>query len=692
MKIARYAFYGLGGLILLLAVALALVALFFDPNAHKAELQRLVKDRTGRELTLAGDLKLKVFPWVAVDIGRASLGNAAGFGPEPMIEIEHARLGVRLLPLLHRQLEIGAIRLDAPTIRLAVDAGGRNNWSDLSGQTAAAGAAPPAAAGSASVPQMSVAEVQISHGTLLYTDRAAGSESAVHELTFSTGAVSFGQPFDLALGGTVQRGQSLGVDVQLKGRVMLDPAARHYALAEPHIDLKVRGAGLPAAGLDVAIVLAALDADLKAQTLKLDGMEIRAAGAVLKGTLSGEHIVDAPSVRGPVQLADVSLRELLKQLGVSLPVTRDAAAFARIGFDGTLAASSKSVMFSDLHARLDDSTAAGRAGVSDLDTHALSFDLKLDRINADHYLAPAAAAAPGAKAAASGPTPIPVELIRSLNVHGNLAVGSAVFAGIQYSNLHIGVNAGGGRLRIHPSEAQMYGGQYHGDIGVDVAGAVPRVSFDEHIAGVDFAPLFQDMFQTRHISGRGNGAIKAQATGADTAALLRTLTGTLDFRVDNGAFEGTDLWYEIRRARALLKQQSIPQRTGPERTAFTAVSATGRITNGVVANDDLVAALQYLQVKGRGTADIGAGTLDYHLDVAVMKIPDEGSDGAEMKDMVGLSVPVVVTGTFSAPKVRPDVAGLVKARVQQEIDKRKDELKQQLQNKLQDKLKDLFGH
>ena len=112
----------------------------------------------------------------------------------------------------------------------------------------------------------------------------------------------------------------------------------------------------------------------------------------------------------------------------------------------------------------------------------------------------------------------------------------------------------------------------------------------------------------------------------------------------------------------------------------------------MVANDDLVAALQYLQVKGRGTADIGAGTLDYHLDVAVMKIPDEGSDGAEMKDMVGLSVPVVVTGTFSAPKLRPDVAGLVKARVQQEIDKRKDELKQQLQNKLQDKLKDLFGH
>jgi len=259
-------------------------------------------------------------------------------------------------------------------------------------------------------------------------------------------------------------------------------------------------------------------------------------------------------------------------------------------------------------------------------------------------------------------------------------------------NLHIGLNAEGGRMHVFPSEAQMYGGQYHGDITVDASGRVPRVSFDEHVDGVDFAPLFHDMFETKRVSGRGSGAIKAAGVGADSAALLRTLNGTLQFHVDNGAFEGTDLWYEIRRARALLKQQPIAARTGPERTPFTAVAATGRITNGVVVNDDLIAALQYLQVKGRGSADIAAGTLDYHLDVAVLKIPEGQSDAAALGDMVGFTVPVAVTGTFAAPKVRPDLAGLVKARVKQEIDKKKDELKQQLQDKLQEKLKGLFGN
>ena len=344
--------------------------------------------------------------------------------------------------------------------------------------------------------------------------------------------------------------------------------------------------------------------------------------------------------------------------------------------------------------------ATGRAGISDLATKALAFDLQLDRINADRYLAPAkppgtanAAGATSANTAAkNSPVAIPVDLIRSLNVHGGLSVSEAVFAGIQYSALRVGFNASGGHLRVFPSEAQMYGGKYHGDISVDASGRVPRASFDEHVTGVDFAPLFHDMFESKHVSGRGNGAIKATATGADSAAMLRTLTGILDFHVDNGAFEGTDLWYEIRRARALLKRESIPDRTGPERTVFTAVSATGRITNGVVTTDNLLAALQYLRVTGQGSADIAAGSLDYRLNATVLKIPPEGAANADLQDIAGLQIPVLVTGSFSAPKVRPDVAGMVKARVQQEIDKKKDEVKQKLQDKLQDKLKDLFGH
>ncbi|HVN98835.1 MAG TPA: AsmA family protein [Steroidobacteraceae bacterium] len=690
MRLLRYALYALGGVLLLVAAALAYVLVFFDPNAHKQQLEQLVRDQTGREFSLPGELKLRLYPWLAIEMGRATLGNAPGFGTEPMVEFERAQLGVKLLPLLHGNIEIGAVTVESPTIRLGVDAAGHDNWSDLG---KGKGGAPASPAGGA--PKLSIASVHVANGNLRYLDRKGGSDIAVHGLNLETGALQAGSPFDVQLAGTVQQGKSLTVALELRGQATMHPDTSRYELDAPVLKLQLSGDGFPAAGLPVELRFTRIAADLDAQTLDLPGMDVRAAGAQLSGSLHGAKIVDAPSFSGPVQLAKVSLRELLDKFGTKLPATRDPAVFGAVSFSGTLAASSKAIMLSGLKLRLDDTNASGRAGISDLDTTALAFDLQVDRINADRYLAPVPAGParpPAAAAAASPPTPIPVELLRSLNMHGSIAVGQAVFAGIQYQNLRVGLNAAGGRVRVFPSEAQMYGGQYHGDINIDASGKLARVSFDEHVDGVDFAPLFRDMFETRHISGRGNAAIRAAGVGADSAALLRTLSGNVEFHVDNGAYEGLDLWYEIRRARALLKQEAIPARTGPERTPFTAVSATGKITNGVLANEDLIAALQYLQVKGHGTADIASGTLDYHLDATVLKIPDNAADAGGAADLSGYTIPVTVSGSFGAPKVRPDVAALAKARVQKELDKRKDELKQKLQDKLQDKLKGLFGN
>src|SRR5690606_30049217 len=129
-----------------------------------------------------------------------------------------------------------------------------------------------------------------------------------------------------------------------------------------------------------------------------------------------------------------------------------------------------------------------------------------------------------------------------------------------------------------------YGGQYRGDIGIDATGDVARVTLDEHISGVDFAPLFKDLFETNRVSGKGSANIKLAGTGRTTDDLMKTLDGTVDFSVADGALEGADLWYEIRRARAVLRQQAIPQREGPARTPFTALKGTGVMRDGVLRN------------------------------------------------------------------------------------------------------------
>ena len=233
----------------------------------------------------------------------------------------------------------------------------------------------------------------------------------------------------------------------------------------------------------------------------------------------------------------------------------------------------------------------------------------------------------------------------------------------------------------------MYGGQYRGDIGIDATTDVARVSLDEHVSNIEFAPLFKDMFDTQRLSGKGNANVKLTGAGRNTDELMKTLDGTVDFNVADGALEGADLWYEIRRARAVLKQQAVPERTGPVRTPFSALKGSGVMKDGVLANNDLDVSMQYLKVTGQGTIDVPKSVLDYRLMATVLRIPREGADAAQMQDLVDAQIPVKVSGALDDPKVRPDIEGYVKGRVKEEVKKET----QKLEQKLKDKLKGLFN-
>ena len=210
--------------------------------------------------------------------------------------------------------------------------------------------------------------------------------------------------------------------------------------------------------------------------------------------------------------------------------------------------------------KLDDTTATGALGVADFDSKALRFDLNVDRINADRYLPPPTEE-PAQARARSPPTEIPVDALRNLNARGQLRVGEAIFAGIKFTKLRLGVNARDGKVRLNPSEASMYGGQYRGDIGIDATSQAARVTLDEHVSGIDFAPLFKDLFETDRVSGKGSANIKLAGTGRNTddldeharPALSTSTSPTARWKVPTC---GTR--FDV--PAPLLKQQAVPER------------------------------------------------------------------------------------------------------------------------------------
>jgi Uncharacterized protein involved in outer membrane biogenesis len=713
MRGLRIAAYVAAGLIGLIVIALVLVVVFVDPNDYRDDIEKMVEQKTGRELTLSGDLKLSVFPWIALETGPASLGDAQGFGPEPFVSIKEAHVGVRLLPLLRGKVEVGSVRLDGARIRLITDESGRDNWADLGKSETPQ--APQPASGATEIP--TIAGLEISDAAVVMENRKEKSRREVRDFHLKTGRLASGETFPLALDFVLDQDRALIVKVRLAADVTADLERNTHRLAEPKIDLTVSGQGYPADGVPVEVRAKSLDADigkelyrldglaikttwksdglpaagvpvalsakdcnvnLASQTLELAGLDADAAGAHVTGSLTGAEILDAPALQGSLKLDPISLREWLPKLGIAAPKTADANVLKQLSFTGNVKLTKSTAEVGDIVLKLDDTTLRGMLGVADFAAKALRFDLNVDRINADRYLPPSEKAA--AKDAKAPPTEIPVDLLRKLNARGQLSIGEAIFAGMTFTKLRLGVNAREGKVRFFPSEASMYGGQYHGDVGIDATGKVARVTLDEHVSGVNFAPLFKDLFETQRVSGKGNANIKLAGEGRTSDDLMKTLDGTVDFNVADGALEGADLWYEIRRARAVLKQQAVPARdSGPPRTPFSALTGTGTMNDGVLKNNDLNVAMQYLKVTGQGTVDLPRNSLDYRLVTSVLKIPREGADTEQMQDMVDAQIPVKVSGSLSDPKVRPDVENYLKG-----------EVKKKVEEKLKDKLKDIF--
>ena len=197
MKIVKLLGIVIGALAALVLLAGVVVSLFFDANDYRSEIGDLVEESTGRTLEIDGDLKLSIFPWLAVEVGPARLSESPDFGDQPFVEIQAARAGIRLFPLLRKQVQISELRLDGLRLRLLIDKNGKANWEDLAGESTATQEADQTDSQSESrqqlLDELAIGSIVINDAALVWQDLKAGSSMVLTEFGLSTGPVRLGQ-------------------------------------------------------------------------------------------------------------------------------------------------------------------------------------------------------------------------------------------------------------------------------------------------------------------------------------------------------------------------------------------------------------------------------------------------------------------------------------------------------------------
>lgn len=669
-------------LVLLVGGAVALLALV-DPNDYRDDIQQLAKEKTGRDLTIAGELDLDLFPWLALRMEKVTLGNPPGYGSEPFASVEQASVGVKLVPLLRKQVEVSRIAVEQLALNLVSRNETENNWKDLAqsddtGETAGGEGT------------TSIAGIDVTRSRLAYRDEAEDSVMRLANLEVHTGRIGSDRPVPMRLEFDYDQGEAEPLaHVKLEGLAQLPRDASRIELT----DTKVEGRWDTA---PFTVRTPSLVLDWGAETLAPATLDVTYGALAMNLTAGGEKLFGDRVVTGKVSVREAEPRGVLRSLGIEPPTTSDPNALSKLTLQGGYRLTENALRVSDLDLTLDETRVRGSAGIDDIEKFVLGFDLAVDGIDVDRYLEPKPAEggegpdSTSAPAAEKEPTELPIEALRELNARGRLTIGRAKLSGLEFSNVRLPLEARTGLVRVGPTSAQLFGGKYAGNVRLDARPAQARLSLDERVTNIDIGAVMKAAFDSTRLAGRGDATATLKGTGNTDAAILKSLSGRTEFDVKEGAVNGIDLWYELRRARALWKREAIPERAGPPRTPFKAFKGTALLDAGVAKNDDLRVETDYLRARGKGTIDLATKAIDYRLVAEVYEIPAEGA-GAEMTDLKAAEIPITISGTLAEPKVRPDLGALVKARVKEKVDSEVEKKKEEVKKKLGDKLRDLLG-
>ncbi|MEQ1915870.1 MAG: AsmA family protein, partial [Gallionella sp.] len=633
------------------------LAATFDPNAYKAQIIQAVQDSKHRTLHLDGDISLSFFPNIGVNLSKVALSEANS--DKEFAALNSARVSLALLPLFSKQIVVNEVSLNGVRATVIKHKDGTSNIDDLVAKSTDTQAAP------ASQPvKLDIAKVVVADTAFSYQDEQTGAHYDIKDLQLESSRIANGVPAKIAMSILVQADQpKVSLKTDLKATLTFDMDKQSYQIAG--LDMKVSGELLDITQLQIQASGDA-SAELRTQEFSAKQLAIKVSGVQGKQTFSGDlsapdlnlskdHYtgtklalnaelqaafgklvasLSIPAIDGTPQafkINDVLLDAQLEQadqsfrLKLSTPLAGNMSTqqFDLSNLNIALSASGdklpnksisstltgnvslntkKQIVQANLSGGLLQSQLRAKLGVNGFAQPAIHFDVDVDQFDADLYLPKKTAQA--APAAATPEQPLDLSALRTLNLDGSLRVGTLKVANVKVAQLRVDVQAHKGIVNISPLSAELYQGSTSGSLSIN-AQATPAITIKQTLSGVDIAPLGKDAANFDTLEGKGNVMLNLSMQGNKVSEMKRALNGTATLNLADGAIKGINVAKKMRGVKSMFGAKSdIQTADKAEKTDFSELKASFKITNGVAHNDDLSMKSPLLRLSGAGDINI----------------------------------------------------------------------------------------
>src|SRR5215471_4838745 len=656
------------GITLILVIAAAVIfAATFNVNTYRGTIQSQLEKRLGRTVTL-GAMRLSLFP-IRFSAKDLAIADDPSFNPDaPFLKAQQLDVSVKLLPLLHNQIEVDSLALQRPVIDLIKNEAGKWNTASLGRpenaplqkqQPESNQPAPRPSPASAAGQEVTLSELAIRDGQVSILDKQKSKMPSLYDhIDITLKDFAPGTPFTINAIAHMPGTGSEQIQLQGKGGPLVRGQPELTAF-EGTLDFK-----------QVAI------ADL-ARFLNSAALQ----GAA--GTLTGQTKINANSGRlsaqGEADLQNVKVQgmELGYPIRAQYDLTHDLQGGLMTLRTTTLKLGptpfyvSGSVNTKPTPAQLDVNVKANNASIAEL--------MKL--------------------AAASG-----VALAPGTNVAGNVNLniqargpankpalnGTITASNIQMTGREIAQPVQIQSVNLHLTPAQIQSDPFviaSGGTALNSQFAVrdytsPAATMDATVRAPNAQlPAVLSMAKAYGVKGldKVNGAgvlnldmhSRGPIKSLTADEIIKTLNGTVNLNLNNLKYSGADILQQLGSIGGFLNQASA-SRTAPGITTISKMTGDILVKNGIAETNNLQAQLDVGSIGLAGTANLLDQALNMRATAVLAQAFSQKVGGNSIAGFMNtalannqgqLVIPCLVTGTLSNPKFTPDAQQLAQMKL-----------------------------
>ena len=664
----------LGVVVLAVVLIIVLLVTLVDPNDYREDISRVAHDTAGVSLTLGGDLSWRFYPIVGFGANAVELALQAD--QPPLLKMDEMTLGVKVLPLLSKKIEIDGLDIKGLQANLSINEQGQNNWqiasteqqqasADTDTDTAATKKAKPQ-----TFPELLIPRIRISDSSIHYQDKTTQVANTVDLPLLELQHVNLNQPFPLLLEARVRDQQQLDVTTRLQAMVNASLATKHYGLSELQLSADIAGVFAKPVAVKIEGDLQFDQANDKA-SVNLSRLQL--ADLVAKATIEATSVSTAPAFSGQLQSATFSAKALMAALSIPAPLTQDKNALTKVALNAQFNGTPNTINIKPLTVKLDESTLSGEVAVVDVAKQALQFTLHLDKLDADRYLPPASNDSPKTQQVVGPPSVgmdkgkgkakpnveavvelLPLEILRGLHLKGKFTADEVIVKQIAVHNIALDIKALNGDVRITDISAKLLQGSLAGKITVDARTAKPLIATNINLSDIELSQLLQPFMQQQLLSGRSSLALDTRTEGNDIDTLIKQALGQINVSMANTVLHGVNvnqiaadaIKNKLGDFASLLPdyEQKLPKALKAD-TEIRKLLANIKVEKGHLIMPNFTADTDQGKLNASGDIDLLNQGFDYKIAVVLAALSDN-------KYFKGTAWPVHCKGTLATPIIQ----------------------------------------